>query len=386
MNESIDTLDESLRKHLEGALATVPPPITDGFSQLQGIVRRQKASRALLGVSCAVLIAVAVVLVPASQKSAQSFEIVSATSPIPTSHRPLPPIAATTEQGQGFSSSAYRGRWLVMTFVTPKNCTPCLKTEQGLAVFAGEQDEQARSSVVLVNEGPGSLDVTRLRPTPAGQWTVIDDSAGAIAATFRLSELPFTVVVSPSGDIVGQVAGIADSGIIDYFVVPSQLVPLATTRVGDCTVTIAVAASGPNADFIGRDSWTADCPNVANGAIGIHDATLFRPPAGITLVPVDGVPDDSGYSAFEYLVTSREVVVVQLVDKDTGHVLASMAPAWASNLGLGFVVLVAPSSFTDNGNVVTHALDSTGTVVAVDSSPPGTSQGPPTGPASASKQ
>jgi hypothetical protein len=222
-----------------------------------------------------------------------------------------------------------------------------------------------------VNEGPGSLDTADLPANPAGQWTVVDDSGGAIAATFRLNELPFTVVINPSGDIVGQVAGIADSGIIDYLVVPSQLAPLVTTTVGVCTVTISAAATAPSASSVGRDAWTANCPDVPMGAIGIHDAVLLRPPPGVELVPVDGMPDDNGYSALEYVVTSQQVTSVRLLDPATGQVLASMAPAWDRSLGLGFVVLVAPSASTDNGNVETQALDSSGGVVAVDSSPPG---------------
>jgi hypothetical protein len=64
-------------------------------------------------------------------------------------------------------------------------------------------------------------------------------------------------------------------------------------------------------------------------------------------------------------VTKRDVSEVELQDPTTGASVASMAPAWDSRLGVGFVVLVSPQSSAADQDVVV-ALDSAGHTVATD--------------------
>ena len=192
---------------------------------------------------------------------------------------------------------------------------------------------------------------------------MVDDQSGALADTLGISQLPYTVIINPAGRLAGRVVGVADAGIVDYVIAPSLLRPLVTTTVAGCAVSISVSDSSPSPEFIARDGWSVTCPG-APQPIGIHDATLFPAPSGVTLDPVTVVPDPSGYTAYEYLVTTPHVTEVELQDPTTGATVASMAPAWDARLGVGFVVLVSPPPSADQDVVV--ALDSAGNTVATD--------------------
>ena len=360
MTDEIDVVDPRLHELLERALHAVPPPAPDVLVQVQRRVKHTHRVRVSLsvavGVICAGVIGITVALLPSRSPSLVTghFEIVSSTSSIPVVDRSSPPLDATTASGGTFHLSSYKGKWVVLAFISSQGCSPCTSEESGLVSFAGEEDEQARSVIVVVNEGPGS--VAALPAHAGGRWTVINDSNHHIAATFGVSKLPYTTIVNPSGAIAGAVVGPASDGIIDYIVTPSQLVPLATTTVGNCTLTISASHAPVHPGDLGREAASFTCPNSTNhyGAGGVFMPFNHGP---LSFYDAGG----SAYVVAQYLVTDHQITTIRL-ERTSGHrIVESMSPVWDGNFGI--TAFIVPPS-TEQRDLELQGVNSSGTVVA----------------------
>ena len=359
MTEETEVVDPRLHEHLRRALDAVPSPGYDVLVQVRRRVKHMRRIRGLVsvaaGASCAAVIGITVSLLPSNSPPGVpgNFEIVSSTASLPVVHRSTPSFDATTTAGGTFHLSSYRGKWIVVAFVSSQGCSPCASEEQaGLVPFAGEQDEQSRSAIVVVNEGSGSLDL----PARSGShWTVIGDSNHRIATMFGVRKLPYTVIVNPLGAIGGAVIGPADSGIIDYIVTPSQLEPLVTTTVGNCTLTISASHTPVHPGDEGREAYSFTCPNSTThyGSSGIFTPLTHGP---LSLLNAGG----GAYVTAQYVVTDRRIVMVRLVHTSSHQIFESMSPVWDGNFGITAFIVAAS---TNQQDLEVQGVDSSGAVL-----------------------
>jgi peroxiredoxin len=357
MSYEIDTLDDGLREYLERTLRAVPPPSGDSFAVLLHKLRRRSRRRGgIIGVlTGAAVIALLLTVLPGN-----GFQIVSSASALPAPNGPAPALNVITTIGRHFDLSKNKGKWVILSFVESQSCRPCGRDLRGTEAFTTERDERGKTILVVVNESQGKLPITE--KAPIGQVTVIDDSAHHVAQEFRVTKLPFTVLVSPSGRIGDRVVGPVDptGGILAFIVTPSQLVALPTVSVGGCMLTTSV---DPNVINVrANERWVSYifvCPGDTNHLGGSGNQTLIG--HGQALFGGGGSGDDR-YVSRQYFTTDQQVTLVRLMRIGDPTPLESMAPQWA--YGVGFSALILPAC-TDQDKLFAEAVDNHGDVIGV---------------------
>ncbi len=130
-----------------------------------------------------------------------------ALEPAPAGVR-APEFALVDLSGRAVRQADLRGRWVLLNFWASW-CTPCAMEMPAM------QRLQARFppstlEVVAVNYREAADDVRRFASRQGVDFRILLDSEGAVSARYRVGTLPFTVILSPRGEVVAAAEGPRD--------------------------------------------------------------------------------------------------------------------------------------------------------------------------------
>ncbi len=123
------------------------------------------------------------------------------------------PLTGSALIGSATSSAASRGRFTVLDFWS-STCTACsvqLPDDQAEADKLG-------TAIAFLGVDVGDAPATGRAATATNHFTIptISDRQGTEAARFRVSELPYTVILSPTGSVLVRHPGLFTTEELDY--------------------------------------------------------------------------------------------------------------------------------------------------------------------------
>ncbi|MEC8052627.1 MAG: TlpA disulfide reductase family protein [Myxococcota bacterium] len=120
---------------------------------------------------------------------------------------PLPLLDATlpTTQGSQVRLSDAKGQWLILSFFATW-CGPC-RAEFPSMIDLWQATHKAGLDLFAISAEDNRGLVTRYADDLNLPFPVLHDIGGRISANYRVSSLPTSFIVAPSGDIVGRVVG-----------------------------------------------------------------------------------------------------------------------------------------------------------------------------------
>lgn len=124
-----------------------------------------------------------------------------------------PTLEGDTFDGPVFDLDSLRGRWVAVNFFATW-CAPCIREHPELTEWSQRHDDRALVSVVFDDEPD---DVAEFFARNGGDWPVIDD-VGSYAVSYGVLAAPETVVVAPSGIVVGRFTGEITADDLDRFI------------------------------------------------------------------------------------------------------------------------------------------------------------------------
>lgn len=181
------------------ASAAPPPPAP----ARGGRGPRRRRTRLAPWIALAVLAAVAVLVVVL----ATSDPAVDRVSRSPLLGKPSPAIAGPTLTGGSYDLVKDRNRWVVVNFFATW-CPPCQKEHPELLSFDQRHRQSGDARLISVTFDPNDLtDAKAFFAQKGGDWPVVADAQGAIAASFGIAKVPETWIIDPSGFVVRRIAG-----------------------------------------------------------------------------------------------------------------------------------------------------------------------------------
>ncbi|MDY7099622.1 MAG: TlpA disulfide reductase family protein [Actinomycetota bacterium] len=131
--------------------------------------------------------------------------------------RRAPELSGTTLDGDSFDGPVFaldslRGRWVAVNFFATW-CVPCIQEHPELAEWSGRHEDRSLVSVVFDDEPD---DVAAFFDEHGGDWPVID--AGSAGVAYGVLAVPETVIVAPSGVVVGRFTGAVTADDLDRFI------------------------------------------------------------------------------------------------------------------------------------------------------------------------
>lgn len=124
----------------------------------------------------------------------------------PLDGKPAPAIIGQTVDGQRFDLANLRGSWVVVNFFATW-CVPCQQEHPELITF----DERHRAVgdrllISVVFSDPSTV-VRNFFAQRGGDWPVVQDDDGSISVAYAVSQVPESIIVDPSGTVVGKIKG-----------------------------------------------------------------------------------------------------------------------------------------------------------------------------------
>ncbi|HIG25782.1 MAG TPA: TlpA family protein disulfide reductase [Acidimicrobiia bacterium] len=117
-----------------------------------------------------------------------------------------PPIEDTTIDGQDWSLSLQRGRWVVVNFFST-TCVPCVREHPELVAFAEAHAAADDVRVVTVAFADSPSAVEEFFRTNGGDWPVLATDTGRIAVDWGVVAVPESYLVSPAGFVAAKIIG-----------------------------------------------------------------------------------------------------------------------------------------------------------------------------------
>jgi cytochrome c biogenesis protein CcmG, thiol:disulfide interchange protein DsbE len=121
----------------------------------------------------------------------------------PLLDRPAPEAIGEEADGTTFDLARRKGSWVVLNFFDP-TCVPCVEEHPELVAFHEQElalgaDGAELVTVVFRDDRDG---VAEFFADEGGDWPVVYDDDGSIAAAFGVTKVPETWVVDPNGIVV----------------------------------------------------------------------------------------------------------------------------------------------------------------------------------------
>jgi cytochrome c biogenesis protein CcmG/thiol:disulfide interchange protein DsbE len=116
------------------------------------------------------------------------------------------PIDGTTIEGEPFTTSYWRGRWIIVNFFATW-CPPCIQEHAELVAFDQRHRSIGDAALVQVIFNDDVDAVRSFRRERGGQWPLLDDPPGRIAIDYGVAKVPETYVIDPAGILVAKLVG-----------------------------------------------------------------------------------------------------------------------------------------------------------------------------------
>jgi peroxiredoxin len=119
-----------------------------------------------------------------------------------------PDFALTDLSGRAVRRADLRGRWVLLNFWASW-CAPC-EMEMPAMQRLQARFKPSTLEVVAVNYREEADDVRRFATRRGIEFRVLLDPDGAVCARYQVGTLPFTVILSPQGEVVAAAEGPRD--------------------------------------------------------------------------------------------------------------------------------------------------------------------------------
>ncbi len=127
-----------------------------------------------------------------------------------------PPVVLPRIDTTGISStSSYRGRYLVLNFWS-SSCTACVREMPSLEQVS--RDLAATTSVIGIDVSDDPAAARAFAKRAATTYPLLADSSGAVAGQYRISGLPYTVILNPQGKVLIRHPGVFTTEQLDYVI------------------------------------------------------------------------------------------------------------------------------------------------------------------------
>jgi cytochrome c biogenesis protein CcmG/thiol:disulfide interchange protein DsbE len=135
----------------------------------------------------------------------------------PLDGRPAPALIGRTVDDRTFDLAGFRGSWVVVNFFATW-CVPCQQEHPELVDFSGRHAARGDRAVVsVVFNDPESV-VEAFFARRGGDWPVVIDDDGSRAVAYAVTQVPESVLVDPTGVVVGKVKGGVTAADLDRLI------------------------------------------------------------------------------------------------------------------------------------------------------------------------
>jgi cytochrome c biogenesis protein CcmG/thiol:disulfide interchange protein DsbE len=163
--------------------------------------------------ACVGVVAIALVAVLATRKSAESYQAKS-----PLLGHPAPSIdGASITTGQPVSLAAQRGHFVLVNFVASW-CVACAQEHDDLIAFSQRHQAAGDAQVLGVAFDDRAPDLRRFFQEKGGDWPVVDDPDGKVALDFGVRGPPESFLIDPNGFVISKIVGRVSADGLDRLV------------------------------------------------------------------------------------------------------------------------------------------------------------------------
>lgn len=126
----------------------------------------------------------------------------------------MPRIEGETIQGDQFDSDEYLQSWLIVNFFA-EWCPGCIREHPDLLELDAWAKQRGDVQLVAVVFNDSDEDVVEFFAREGGDWPVLNEPT--IPFDYRISQIPETFIVSPSGQVVWHIPGeVRAQEVVDF--------------------------------------------------------------------------------------------------------------------------------------------------------------------------
>ena len=118
----------------------------------------------------------------------------------------VPPVEATTIDGDPFDLASLRGRWVLINFFATW-CTPCREEHPDLVAFDERHQTIGDARVVGIIFDDDVDAIRQFRQEEGGTWPMLEDPEGSLAVAFGVARVPESFLIAPNGTVVARLVG-----------------------------------------------------------------------------------------------------------------------------------------------------------------------------------
>lgn len=120
--------------------------------------------------------------------------------------RLAPTLVGETLDGDRFDLDDYRGQFVVVNFFQT-TCIPCIQEHPQLVSFQETYASSGFATIVSVAFDDSASNIRSFFEEFGGDWPVVASDTGSIAVDYGVPQVPESVVVAPTGEVIRKLIG-----------------------------------------------------------------------------------------------------------------------------------------------------------------------------------